>query len=90
MAFMRGDNEFNSQGSIWLRNMQTGQEQLWFRNDGTVVCYDWSLDDTALIMDYDCGIWLPVSYTHLPSNCRSLRLVAARRWLRRCHRFHHN
>jgi hypothetical protein len=58
MAFMRGDNEFNSQGSIWLRNMQTGQEQLWFRNDGTVVCYDWSLDDTALIMDYDCGIWL--------------------------------
>jgi Tol biopolymer transport system component len=58
MAFMRGDNEFSSQGSLWLRNLQTGQEEFLFRNDGTVVCYDWTLDGTGLIMDYDCGIWL--------------------------------
>jgi hypothetical protein len=60
MAFMRESIQFNGvvEWGIWLRNIQTGQEQLLFRSEHTVVCYDWTLDNTALIMDYSCGLWL--------------------------------
>jgi hypothetical protein len=58
LAVMRGANAFDNEGNIWLHNMQTGKELLLFRNDGRVICYDWTLDNSALIMDYNCGIWL--------------------------------
>ncbi len=72
MAFMREIGGFNGlvSSSIWLRNMQTGQEHLLFSYDTTVVCYDWTLNGTALIMDYGCGIGL------LGTNGSFLQLLA--------------
>jgi hypothetical protein len=59
LAFLRGGaDSINTEGNIWMRNLQTGQEQLMFRNDATVVCYDWTPDSSAIIMDYDCALWL--------------------------------
>jgi hypothetical protein len=60
MAFQRGGHPFQSLGNIWLRNLQTGQEQRLLVNSGStsLVCYDWTSDDSALILDYGCGLWL--------------------------------
>jgi hypothetical protein len=58
MAFMRGGSPFQSHGNVWLRNMQTGEENLLFDIPGTLVSYDWMPDSSGIVLDYDCGIYL--------------------------------
>jgi len=56
LAFLREGNPFNSQGNIWLRDLQSSQERRLFVNTNIIVCYDWEPDGSALIVDYACGI----------------------------------
>ncbi len=72
LAFLRVQGGFNGliSSSIWLRNVQTGQEQLLFHNNDGIACYDWTLNGTALVMDYGCGIGL------LDTNGSFLQLLA--------------
>ncbi|HEX4121443.1 MAG TPA: hypothetical protein VH619_12550 [Verrucomicrobiae bacterium] len=58
LAVMRGAGEFSNEGNIWLHNMQTGTEYEVFNNAGRVVSYDWALDNSGIVMDYNCGLWM--------------------------------
>ncbi len=74
IAFQREGNPFNSQGNLWVRNMQTGVEQRLLDNinGDTIVCYDWEPDDSGLVLDFNCGLWrlsLNGTFTQLITNC---------------------
>jgi Tol biopolymer transport system component len=58
LAVMRGAGAFSSAGNIWLHNIQSGAEYEVFNNTGRVVCYDWAPDNSGLILDYNCGIYM--------------------------------
>ena len=58
LAVMRGSGAFSNAGNIWLHNIQTGTEVELFNNTGKIVCYDWALDNSGLIVDYNCGLWM--------------------------------
>ena len=78
MAFMRGTNVFQAAGGdIWLRDLTTGGEWLFFANHAQIVGYDWDLaSPPKLILDYGCGFWQaplsnPPAIFPLASDCYS-------------------
>lgn len=50
------DKDNPSQKNIYVRELQTGLETLLFAHNDFVVLYDWTLDSSRVIFDYQCGI----------------------------------
>jgi hypothetical protein len=64
LAFLREGNPFINQGNLWVRNLASGQENRLFvsnpnplANTNTLICYDWDLTETNLVVDYDNLFW---------------------------------
>ena len=45
LAFLREGDPFNSQGNLWLRDLESGQESRLVSNADTLVFYDWDRGD---------------------------------------------
>jgi hypothetical protein len=56
LAFLREGNPFGDQGNVWLRDLQSGIERRLLVNLDEITGYDWETNETALLMDYACGI----------------------------------
>ena len=57
LAFLRGGSPLVTQGNTYVRNLQTGQESLLYANTNYTIGYDWDLDGTTLIFDWNCWLW---------------------------------
>ncbi len=57
LAFLREGTPFGNQGNVWLRDLQSGTESRLFANSNYITGYDWETNETALLLDYACGIW---------------------------------
>jgi Tol biopolymer transport system component len=57
LAFLREGNPFNSQGNLWIRDLETGQEYRLFVNSDYLVFYDWDRATMNLFFDYSCQLW---------------------------------
>ncbi|HEY9508945.1 MAG TPA: hypothetical protein VIV82_03705, partial [Verrucomicrobiae bacterium] len=70
MAFLREGDPLNSQGNIWLRDLQTGTETRFFINtNSSIVGFDWRGNKNELVFDYSCNLWdrtLDGTLTSLP------------------------
>lgn len=62
LAFLRDSDPFNGLGSIYLRDLHTGSEQLLLANSSTVFGLDWYPDASALVCDFGC------TFLHLYTN----------------------
>ena len=57
LAFLRGGSPLVTQGNVWIRNLQTGQETLLYANTSYTIGYDWDLTGTNLVFDWNCWLW---------------------------------
>jgi len=54
MAFLRDGGPVATQGNLWVRELPTGQETLFFTNTDTITAADWNGTQTELIFDNNC------------------------------------
>lgn len=57
LAFFREGTPFTNRGNVWIRDLSTGFERRMFTNPDFMVGFDWEPDASALLADYQCGIW---------------------------------
>ena len=57
LAFLRGGNPLVTQGNVYVRELQTGQESLLYSNTSYTIGYDWDLSQTNLVFDWSCWLW---------------------------------
>jgi hypothetical protein len=57
VAFLRGGSPLVTQGNVWVRNLQTGQETVLYTNSNYTLGYDWDLTGTNLVFDWSCWLW---------------------------------
>jgi hypothetical protein len=57
LAFLRGGSPLVTQGSVYVRDLQTSQESLLYTNSNYTIGYDWDLTGTNLVYDWNCWLW---------------------------------
>ena len=57
LAFLRGGSPLVTQGNVYVRDLQTGQETQLYPNSNYTMGYDWDLTGTNLVYDWNCWLW---------------------------------
>lgn len=57
LAFLRGGSPLVTQGDLWVRDLQTGQETMLGTNSNFIAGYDWDRTGTNLVFDFSCWLW---------------------------------
>jgi Tol biopolymer transport system component len=61
LAFLRGGRPFDTipqdNGSIWIRDLLTGQERILVTRTNLIVGFDWEYGNTNLVFDHGCRLY---------------------------------
>lgn len=57
LAFLRGAKPLVTEDDVWIRDLKTGQESMFYSNSNFTIGYSWDLTGTNLIFDWSCWLW---------------------------------